>query len=102
MIRTNLIPLSVFLMSVFLAPTDANTSCREPKFILKPQADGSVLIVDECQPTVKAQRSTPASKQEAKTPPQPATAETQPEAKAPTKTDILGVTLGMPEAELTK
>jgi hypothetical protein len=76
MIRTNLILLSAFLMSVFLAPTDANASCREGKFILKPQADGSVLVVDECQPAAKARRNIPAPKQEAKTTPQPATSAT--------------------------
>ena len=85
--RANLIPLSIFLMSVFLAPADADAACREGKFILKPQADGSVLVVDECQPTAKAPRRTPAPGQEAKTPPQPATAEPQSEAKAPVKPD---------------
>src|SRR4051794_26930182 len=102
MIRTKLILLPVFLMSVFLVSADASASCREGKFIAKPRADGSVLIDDECQPAAPSQRSTSVPRQVNKTPPQPATAETKPEAKAPIKTDILGFTIGMSEEEIKK
>src|SRR5690349_20016577 len=102
MTRTHLLLLPTLLMPVFLASADANAACREGKFVTKPRADGSVLIDDECQPAAPSRRNTPAPRQEAKTPPQPATAETKPEAKAPIKTDILGFTLGMSEAEITK
>src|SRR5690348_1738667 len=83
MTRTILLP--ALLMSVFLAAVNADAACREgSKFIAKPQPDGSVLIVDECQPAAPSRRNTPAPRQETKTPPQPAPAENpKQEAKTP-------------------
>src|SRR4051812_37676121 len=92
--------LFAVLVLLFAVSAPANAACREGKFIIKPQADGSNLIVDECQPAAKAPRRAPGPRQEAKTPPNPATAEAQPEAKPPIKTDILGFALGMSEEEM--